>query len=79
MLLVRELCVSMPKASLLGDGNCRGWINEASMAVRQVRDAVGLGRVVNSDVGGMSESSSRGGRCFVDGRMLVDVLTSHLV
>lgn len=29
----------MPKASLLGDGNCKGWINEASMAVRQTEDA----------------------------------------
>lgn len=79
MLLVRELCVSMPKASLLGDGSCRGWINEASMAVRQVRDAAGLGRVVNSDVGGRRERSDRGDRCLVDGRMLVDLLTSHLV
>ncbi|KAG9859197.1 MFS general substrate transporter, partial [Aureobasidium melanogenum] len=44
MLLVRELCVSMPKASLLGDGNCKGWINEASMAVRRTRDvSVGFG------------------------------------
>ncbi|KAG9991578.1 hypothetical protein KCU98_g54, partial [Aureobasidium melanogenum] len=45
MLLVRELCVSMPKASLLGDGNCKGWINEASMAVRRTRDvSVGFGK-----------------------------------
>lgn len=38
MLLVRELCVSMPKASLLGEGSCKGWINEASMAVGRPAD-----------------------------------------
>ena len=80
MLLVRELCVSMPKTSLLGDGSCRGWINEASMAVGQVRDApVGFRRVVDGDDGGLWEWSSRGDRGWIDGRMLVDLLTSHLL
>jgi hypothetical protein len=82
MLLVRELCVSMPKASLLGDGSCKGWINEASMAVRQVRDSsVRLQRVVEGGVGGLWKSVDFGDsdRYWVDGRMLVGVLTSHLL
>jgi hypothetical protein len=72
----------MPKASLLGDGSCKGWINEASMAVRQVRDSsVRLQRVVEGGVGGLWKSVDFGDsdRYWVDGRMLVGVLTSHLL
>lgn len=68
----------MPQSSLLSEGNCKGWINEASMARRQTGDASeGFDEWKMKVMAVHGKSCGGGNGCLLDGRMLIDLLTSH--